>query len=414
MENKEQKTSRFSKAMHALGHYFKFVFVDFFTSFKYNNMKLPAILIAIPGIFLGFFLIFHIPTVRNVIASYTRPIAGTAGNYVIEADAQAPEDTFFKITMDGVKYNDKAYNLTLIRDYDAKEGTKLPTPTNVEAKLEGEAVTITCDPATGAGADKILNYTATIYMTIDGKLYPAKTVHNFVYGSTVDVSELPIGTFSVDLKANASPTDGTYVNSAKSDKASFTTTAVGSKYNAANFKNIKYAGVYYATTGLDETLSSYKLELLGSETAVTYANNVEQEASFEVNGTTLTLTARETVKLIPFNYSGMILFVLMLLGILNIFFSLSVSGKKNLGSVIKASVTTAGILICSIFYIIAIVATENAIKDKTSGLVVSVTTIIDTNAIMSITFIILSVIASIAGCVLGFIYYDRNYEKVTF
>ena len=37
----------------------KNIFVDFFQSFKYNEMKLSGILICIPGIFLGFFISFH-------------------------------------------------------------------------------------------------------------------------------------------------------------------------------------------------------------------------------------------------------------------------------------------------------------------------------------------------------------------
>ena len=414
MEQKEQKTNPFLKGLKAFGHYIKFVFVDFFTSFKYNNMKLPAILIAIPGIFLGFFLIFHIPTVRNVIASYTRPVEGTAGSYVIEVDADAPDQTYYKIKMDNLSYNNKTYNLVLARDYAEKEGTKLPTPANVKATLEAEKLTVNCDTPTGEGADKIIDYTLTVYQYTDMNYYPVKVVNNYVYGSAVDVAELGKLTYFVDLRANAASNDPTYVNSAKSTKASFDMLEEGSKFNAANFKNVKYAGVYHAVSGLDDTLKSYKLELQGSEIAITYANNVEQEASFEVTGTTLKLTARETVKILPFNYSGMVLFVLMLLGIINIFFSLSVSGKKNLGSVVKASVTTAGILICSIFYIAAIFATEAAIKDPTRGLNVSVTTVIDSDAIMSITFIIVSVVASIAGCILGFIFYDRNYEKVTY
>ncbi|MBQ9449022.1 MAG: hypothetical protein IJU60_04025 [Acholeplasmatales bacterium] len=414
MEQKEQKTNPFLKGLKAFGHYIKFVFVDFFTSFKYNNMKLPAILIAIPGIFLGFFLIFHIPTVRNVIASYTRPVEGTAGSYVIEVDADAPDQTYYKIKMDNLSYNNKSYNLVLIRDYVEKEGTKLPTPENVKATLDGEKLTVNCDTPTGEGADKIVDYTLTIYEYMSMNYYPVKVVNNYVYGSAVDVSELGKLTYFVDLRANAASNDATYVNSAKSAKASFDVTTDGSKYNATNFKNVKYAGVYHAVSGLDDTLTSYKVELKGSEIAITYANNVEQEASYEVNATTLNLTARETVHILPFNYSGMILFVLMLLGIINIFFSLSVSGKKNLGSVVKATVTTVGILICSIFYIVAIFATEATLKDPTSGLNVSVESIINQDAIMSILFVIISVVTSIAGCVLGFIFYDRNYEKVTY
>lgn len=61
----EQKTAAPKKWWQSLLTYIKFIFTDFFTSFKYNKMKLPGYLVAIPGIFLGFFLVFHIPVVNS-------------------------------------------------------------------------------------------------------------------------------------------------------------------------------------------------------------------------------------------------------------------------------------------------------------------------------------------------------------
>ncbi len=42
-----------------LGQYFKNVWLSFLDTFQYNPCKLPGILIALPGLFLGFFLSFH-------------------------------------------------------------------------------------------------------------------------------------------------------------------------------------------------------------------------------------------------------------------------------------------------------------------------------------------------------------------
>lgn len=69
MENNENK---FIKVLKMLGKYFKNVFSDFITSFKYNNMKLAGLLVCVPGIFLGFFLSFHAPVVKGL----TYEIAG--------------------------------------------------------------------------------------------------------------------------------------------------------------------------------------------------------------------------------------------------------------------------------------------------------------------------------------------------
>lgn len=64
--NKEKNTSKAKSVWNSFVHYIKYVFIDFFTSFKYNKMKLPGFLVAIPGIFLGFFLTFHIPVVNSL------------------------------------------------------------------------------------------------------------------------------------------------------------------------------------------------------------------------------------------------------------------------------------------------------------------------------------------------------------
>lgn len=64
-KNNEKNTSKAKSVWLTFVNYVKFIFIDFFTSFKYNKMKLPGFLVAIPGIFLGFFLTFHIPVVNS-------------------------------------------------------------------------------------------------------------------------------------------------------------------------------------------------------------------------------------------------------------------------------------------------------------------------------------------------------------
>jgi hypothetical protein len=39
--------------------FFKDIWFDFLASFKYNNMKLAGILVCVPGVLLGFFILFH-------------------------------------------------------------------------------------------------------------------------------------------------------------------------------------------------------------------------------------------------------------------------------------------------------------------------------------------------------------------
>ena len=144
---------------------------------------------------------------------------------------------------------------------------------------------------------------------------------------------------------------------------------------------------------------------------------------------------------ISFDYSGMVLFILMLFGILNVFTAFSMSKKKNLGSVVLSTICTSVIVICGILYIYAIIVffegynlNQTAIAEKYQELISSGMTpdaatkaaneacqfigisknepiAFNSNYIVSISSIIISMISSVVGCILGFINYDRTYEK---
>lgn len=110
----------------------------------------------------------------------------------------------------------------------------------------------------------------------------------------------------------------------------------------------------------------------------------------------------------PFNFSGILIFIMMLCGILNLFNSVTLSGKKNLGTVVMCTIWTAVFIIAgalyfySIFYYKSLCDTKWVPKDFAfTG-----------DMIFSLITVILSAIAAVAGCVLGFIRYDRTYEKV--
>ena len=118
---------------------------------------------------------------------------------------------------------------------------------------------------------------------------------------------------------------------------------------------------------------------------------------------------------IGFDYTGIILFALMLAGILNIFGAASVMGKKNLGSVVRATIFTGIIVVCGALYLFAIfyynsLVQKGVINVTTDGSAWSIWS--DTNFVMAIISIIVSMVSAVAGCVIGFIKYDRTYEKV--
>ena len=113
-EEVPQKENKFAKGLKAFGRYLKFVFVDFFNSFKYNNMKLAAILFALPGILLGFFMFAHVPTIRHVTVSYERSVEGSNVKITAALNADSADDiTDYKITLG--QYDDKN-NIVLVKD----------------------------------------------------------------------------------------------------------------------------------------------------------------------------------------------------------------------------------------------------------------------------------------------------------
>lgn len=66
---KEEKKSLWN----FLKGYFKGLGFDFIQSFKYNKMKLPGLLILIPGAIFGFFLVFHTGFIHHVKFGSTYP-----------------------------------------------------------------------------------------------------------------------------------------------------------------------------------------------------------------------------------------------------------------------------------------------------------------------------------------------------
>ncbi len=125
----------------------------------------------------------------------------------------------------------------------------------------------------------------------------------------------------------------------------------------------------------------------------------------------INFTINETENYVfSFDFSAMCLFILMLAAILNIFSALALSGKKNLGSVIKCVIGSSIILVAGIMYLVCVFVFMNGVN---SG-AIPMNTQLDFGATwwVSIASIIVSMLTSIAGVVLGFIRYDRTYEKV--
>lgn len=111
----------------------------------------------------------------------------------------------------------------------------------------------------------------------------------------------------------------------------------------------------------------------------------------------------------PFDYSAIVLFALMLFGILNIFSAVSMSGKKNKKSVILATILSAIIFLFGLAYLYAVIYFLILVY---SGEVALPDFAFDINYVMCFVSVIGSMVLSIVGCVLGWLRYDRNYVEV--
>ena len=99
----------------------------------------------------------------------------------------------------------------------------------------------------------------------------------------------------------------------------------------------------------------------------------------------------------------------MLIGILNIFSAVSMSGKKNKKSVVLATILTSLILVLGALYIYAIIYFLTLVNN---GSIKLPDFSFDINFVMAFVSIIGSIVVSIIGVVLGFMRYDRNYKEV--
>ncbi len=107
--------------------------------------------------------------------------------------------------------------------------------------------------------------------------------------------------------------------------------------------------------------------------------------------------------------SGFYMFVLVLLGCINIFNGVTLSSKRNLGTVIMSSIFTLAITVFGVLWIVGIIQSYILAHSKftmVGGYNLNI------NHYMSIICVALSIICSVAGCILGFIKRNKNYKKV--
>lgn len=116
-----------------------------------------------------------------------------------------------------------------------------------------------------------------------------------------------------------------------------------------------------------------------------------------------------------YDFSGLFMFILVLMGCINIFNGITLMSKRNLGTVITSFlcsvlITIVGILwIQRIFYSAYLVNVAKVVKLEGDALYV-----FGKHEIWSIISVILSIVCSLSGCVLGYFKRNKEYKKVVF
>lgn len=355
MENKDlnrfeetpKKENGFVKALKMFGSYLKGVFFDFFTSFKYNNMKLAAILVALPGLLIGFFIGIHYPIINELNYTYSE-------TYTFLNDGDY--DSF------QMEYSTNDF-LTSIVDKDNQpvlddNGNEKKAPGfkfDYFFKINGNDVNCTLTRVSMMDEESSGTY---------NKFVGRYSASDFSSSIASDIEKV-----SLDIYADGTSNIVYRLNSENSDKVI-----------SAKFSTDK--------TNFDDSVTNLKFDINFSYSEYKYV--------------------------LGFDYSAIMFFILMLFGILNIFTAVSMSGKKNLGSVVVATVTSSVVVIAGAMYLAAIFLYVSNLDVNGGPLVTSVANPWTWSAskIIAVLTVSLSMISSIAGCVLGYIHYDRTYEKV--
>lgn len=446
-EEVPQKQNPFVRGLKAFGSFLKFTFVDFINSFKYNNMKLASILFALPGLFLGFFMFAHYPTINHIVSSYYEVVPGTDVVLNATLNADSDDETDYKFTIGSYTINDSTYtNVVLEKDgYDetAAGFNQNNVPINGYAELDSQTTQISQPIVTLTANDTQDSYTFAVSGLSETELSNVQSYSIFIYkyvdelpyhlndcdqysvvldegknSTTLSYKTLGItgesNKYAVTAKAIAK--SGTvYYSSDLSDLSDVTVKSNGSEYDSSeSFTYLKYQGDYSvtsATQALDDNLKSFTISINRNGTAIYKIGSTTHELQLGLTGSGLETKELRQVDLIPFDFSGIAIFVLTLFGFLSVFISLELSKKKNFGSVIKALLIFIVIAAVGALYIYSMVATNNALASGNLKLQ-NVTTIFDTNGIISMVSVIASVVFSLAGLILSFINYDRTYEKV--
>lgn len=108
------------------------------------------------------------------------------------------------------------------------------------------------------------------------------------------------------------------------------------------------------------------------------------------------------------DFAGLYMFIMVLMGCINVFNGVAVMGKRNLSSIVISFLCSLIITVVGVLWIVAIITSWKA------DVILEVPYTLNSEHYISMGCVVVSILCSLIGCVWAFIKRDKNYKKVTF
>lgn len=108
------------------------------------------------------------------------------------------------------------------------------------------------------------------------------------------------------------------------------------------------------------------------------------------------------------DFAGLYMFIMVLMGCINVFNGVAVMGKRNLSSILISFICSLVITVVGILWIVAIFTSWKA------DVILETPYTLNSEHFISMGCVVISILCSLVGCIWAFIKRDKNYKKVVF
>ena len=108
------------------------------------------------------------------------------------------------------------------------------------------------------------------------------------------------------------------------------------------------------------------------------------------------------------DFAGLYMFIMVLMGCINVFNGVAVMGKRNLSSIVISFLCSLIITVVGVLWIVAIITSWKA------DVILETPYTLNSEHYISMGCVVISILCSLIGCAWAFVKRDKNYKKVTF